>query len=183
MIYWLCSSIPAKHLQYQCSTLITDRILDQAILSTAHCELETHFLSWTLKTALELGRVSNLPTVWTNTLAGLALSGSTATDWRLPVVLVSMTAAYTGGMFLNDAFDAAIDSEQRPERPIPSGTVSVASVFVAGFALLGVSVLLIAVCEKLHRLGGPCRRVLQAFAFGVFAEAVNDRAVVARQVV
>ncbi len=146
MIYWLCSSIPAKHLQYQCSTLITDRILDQAILSTAHCELETHFLSWTLKTALELGRVSNLPTVWTNTLAGLALSGSTATDWRLPVVLVSMTAAYTGGMVLNDAFDAAIDSEQRPERPIPSGTVSVASVFVAGFALLGVSVLLIAVC-------------------------------------
>ncbi len=104
------------------------------------------YLSWTLKTALDLGRVSNLPTVWTNTLAGLALSGATATDWRLPVVLVSMTAAYTGGMFLNDAFDAAIDSEQRPERPIPSGTVSASSVYVAGFAMLALSIILIAAC-------------------------------------
>lgn len=120
-------------------------------------------MSWTLKTALELGRVSNLPTVWTNTLAGLALSGSTAMDWRLPVVLLSMTIAYTGGMFLNDAFDAAIDSEQRPERPIPSGKVSVASVYRAGFAMLGVSVLLIALCA-LNADGGGWKAVGSAIA-------------------
>ncbi len=111
-------------------------------------------MSWTLKIALDLGRVSNLPTVWTNTLAGLTLSGSTTTDWRLPVVMLSMTAAYTGGMFLNDAFDAAIDSEQRPERPIPSGTVSASSDFAAGFIMLDLSIILIAVCALSSDGGG-----------------------------
>lgn len=111
-------------------------------------------MSWTLKTALDLGRVSNLPTVWTNTLAGLALSGATAIDWRLPVVLLSMTAAYTGGMFLNDAFDAAIDADQRPERPIPAGTVSAASVYAAGFAMLALSIVLIALCAFSSDGGG-----------------------------
>jgi len=33
-------------------------------------------MSWDAKTALQLGRVSNLPTVWSNTLAGVALSGA-----------------------------------------------------------------------------------------------------------
>lgn len=84
---------------------------------------------------LELGRVSNLPTVWSNVLAGAVISGSAAPGTTLAVAF-SGSLFYTGGMFLNDAFDADIDRRERPERPIPSGRASLASVTVLGFALL-----------------------------------------------
>jgi 4-hydroxybenzoate polyprenyltransferase len=41
-------------------------------------------------------------------------------------------------MFLNDAFDRAIDARERPERPIPSGAISATEVFAVGFGLLGL---------------------------------------------
>jgi 4-hydroxybenzoate polyprenyltransferase len=46
-------------------------------------------------------------------------------------------------MYLNDAFDAGIDAEERPERPIPSGAVSAGTVFAAGFAMLVVGAALL----------------------------------------
>ena len=88
--------------------------------------------------ALELGRVSNLPTVWTNVLAGMVLSGAAQAGPALIVLLLaSLTLFYTGGMFLNDAFDRGVDARERPGRPIPSGRVSAAAVFSWGFAMLG----------------------------------------------
>lgn len=94
--------------------------------------------------ALELGRVSNLPTVWTNVLAGIVLSGSAASGPALIVLLIlSLTLLYTGGMFLNDAFDREIDAQERPARPIPSGRVSAAAVFFWGFGMLAGGVLLL----------------------------------------
>lgn len=110
-------------------------------------------MSWSVKTALDLGRVSNLPTVWTNSIAGMVLAGSWVTDWRFVLVLLAMTAAYTGGMFLNDAFDAGIDARERPERPIPSGKVSARSVFLWGFSMLALSVVLVAICASGNESG------------------------------
>jgi hypothetical protein len=84
---------------------------------------------------LRLGRVSNLPTVWTNVLAAVVLSGG---DWRsrhLALLLISMSLCYVGGMYLNDYFDRAIDARERPERPIPSGAISASTVAAVGFAL------------------------------------------------
>jgi 4-hydroxybenzoate polyprenyltransferase len=103
-------------------------------------------LSWDTTTFLKLGRVSNLPTVWTNTLAGVVLAGSAPTDWRFMLLLAAMSLAYTGGMFLNDAFDRNIDAKERPERPVPSGEVTASSVFVAGFGMLAAAVILVAWC-------------------------------------
>ena len=73
-----------------------------------------------LRTLLVLGRVSNLPTVWSNCLAGWWLSGG-GNFWKLPLLLLGISALYTGGMFLNDAFDADFDRQRRASRPIPSG--------------------------------------------------------------
>lgn len=92
----------------------------------------------TLGVWLKLGRVSNLPTVWTNTLAGSVLAGSALT---LPAgfsvgLCVGLSAFYVGGMYLNDAFDREIDRKERPERPIPSGAVRASTVFAIGFSLL-----------------------------------------------
>jgi 4-hydroxybenzoate polyprenyltransferase len=93
--------------------------------------------------ALQLGRVSNLPTVWTNVLAGMILAGATPLDVRTPLVLIALSASYIGGMFLNDAFDAEIDAVERPERPIPAGLVSRGTVFASGFGMLIFSVVLL----------------------------------------
>ncbi len=104
----------------------------------------------TAMTWLRLGRVSNLPTVWSNTLVGLTLGAVVSTqapDSLLPLVvfsLLAMSLFYIGGMFLNDAFDAGIDAIERPERPIPSGEVTAKQVFVAGFFLLGAGIFLVA---------------------------------------
>ena len=83
---------------------------------------------------LLLSRISNLPTVWTNVLAAHVIANA-AFD-SMPIALLSMSAFYTGGMFLNDAFDASFDAQVRPDRPIPNGDVSRREVFAIGIALL-----------------------------------------------
>ena len=97
----------------------------------------------TFAVALKLGRVSNLPTVWTNALAGLALAGGLPGVGPVLLLLVAVSLAYVGGMFLNDAFDAEIDARQRRERPIPSGEARRETVFAYGFAMLAASVILL----------------------------------------
>lgn len=97
-----------------------------------------------LRTALQLGRVSNLPTVWTNTLAGAVLAGASGLGMEFVLMLLAFSLFYTGGMFLNDAFDAEFDAAHRPERPIPSGAVSGQMVFRAGFGMMLGSMLLLA---------------------------------------
>lgn len=90
------------------------------------------------RTLLELGRISNLPTVWSNVLAGAVLSGGALTPWALLVAALAGSAFYVGGMFLNDAFDADVDARERPERPIPSGRAARSTVFAIGFGVLGL---------------------------------------------
>jgi 4-hydroxybenzoate polyprenyltransferase len=89
-----------------------------------------------LAVALRLGRVSNLPTVWTNVLAGTVLAGGQ--PWTASTLLagIGVSLLYVSGMYLNDAFDRDIDAKERPTRPIPAGLISVNAVFAAGFALM-----------------------------------------------
>lgn len=96
-----------------------------------------------LSIALKLGRVSNLPTVWTNVFTGLALAGGGIADPRLAILLASLSLFYVGGMFLNDAFDSDFDARARPERPIPSGQVSAAQVYAVGFGMLAAGIALL----------------------------------------
>lgn len=98
----------------------------------------------TFHVALRLGRVSNLPTVTSNVLAAIALSGTQATWPRIAIICVAMSLMYVAGMYLNDAFDREIDARERPDRPIPSGQVAAITVFGAGFGLLLAGVLTIA---------------------------------------
>jgi 4-hydroxybenzoate polyprenyltransferase len=96
-----------------------------------------------LRTLLVLGRVSNLPTVWSNCLAGWLLGGGG--DWQFFLLLVvGASSLYVGGMFLNDAFDAGFDRQLRPERPIPSGAIRESAVWWWAFGwILGGAMLLI----------------------------------------
>ena len=107
-----------------------------------------------LGTALRLGRVSNLPTVWTNTLAGAVLAGAGGFGAGFALLLVAFTLFYTGGMFLNDAFDAAIDARERPERPIPCGAITAREVFAWGFGQMAAGIALLAVIGLAPALAG-----------------------------
>jgi 4-hydroxybenzoate polyprenyltransferase len=98
-----------------------------------------------LHTALRLGRASNVPTVWTNVAAGMALSSAWLPNRLLTLLAVAVSLSYVGGMYLNDAFDAGWDARNRPDRPIPAGHVRRSTVFAAGFAMLAVGALLVAV--------------------------------------
>lgn len=87
---------------------------------------------------LRLGRVSNLPTVWTNTLAAVCLTGEVPSLGVVAAIVPVMSAFYVAGMILNDVFDASYDAVHRPSRPIPSGMVSkrwALRVGLAGLAL------------------------------------------------
>lgn len=107
--------------------------------------------------ALLLGRVSNLPTVWANLLAGTALAGvafgSLGAGLAL-ILLLAYTLFYVGGMYLNDAFDANIDAEERPERPIPSGRASSGEVYAAGFGMLFGGLVLLGIAGALTGTAG-----------------------------
>ncbi len=95
---------------------------------------------------LAIGRVANLPTVWSNTLVGFLLAWTIddpeipfeAGLQRLPLLLVGVTSAYLFGTFLNDWKDADFDGEYRPERAIPSGRWSrpVIGWIAAGFVIV-----------------------------------------------
>ena len=99
--------------------------------------VKSRLTSW-----LELCRISNLPTIWTNVLAGSAIAwgfgwravykdGSAFVPeyrWDMAIIIgFAMSLFYVAGMALNDLADAAIDKIERPGRPIPSGRISPAA--------------------------------------------------------
>lgn len=81
---------------------------------------------------LRLARISNLPTVFSNVLLGVALAAGTGPfPWEATLVAILATSfLYVSGMALNDLIDRHIDAEERPERPIPSGALSVREVVI-----------------------------------------------------
>lgn len=92
-----------------------------------------------MRSWLELLRISNLPTVWTNLMAGGFVSYSFWGELHLGsmiLVLVSGTCLYLAGMVLNDVFDLEIDRSERPGRPIPSGRISRRAATMLGTILL-----------------------------------------------
>ncbi|MBI2396071.1 MAG: UbiA family prenyltransferase [Deltaproteobacteria bacterium] len=90
------------------------------------------------RTYVRLGRVSNLPTVFTDVVAAVILAGAAPTVAVLAPLVLAHAAFYVGGMFLNDAFDREIDARERPERPIPAGEIGAWEVFAVGFGLLAL---------------------------------------------
>ncbi|GEP44695.1 UbiA family prenyltransferase [Brevifollis gellanilyticus] len=85
---------------------------------------------------LELARISNLPTVWTNVTAGWLLADGGLGNPVLLWMLLAGSLLYTGGMILNDAADVKFDREHRKERPIPSGKVSAVMAWSVGLGML-----------------------------------------------
>jgi hypothetical protein len=95
-----------------------------------------------LSTLLRLGRISNVPTVWTNVVAGSVIAGGGQRPEEIALLVAAMTAFYVGGMYLNDFFDRAIDARDRPGRPIDAGEIRAGTVSLIGFGLLAAGIVL-----------------------------------------
>jgi len=96
-----------------------------------------------LATLLRLGRIANLPTVWTNVIAGsLIAGGGSVVPTEIALIALAMSAFYVGGVYLNDFFDRAIDARERPDRPIAAGDIGAGAVSVIGFGLLATGIAL-----------------------------------------
>ncbi|BAB72377.1 all0419 [Nostoc sp. PCC 7120 = FACHB-418] len=91
---------------------------------------------------LQLLRPANIITAWADIMAGFAASGYFIQVDIVPLLwlLLATTGLYGGGIVFNDVFDAELDAQERPERPIPSGRVS-----RTGASLLGSSLLILGV--------------------------------------
>lgn len=97
----------------------------------------SHLRAWT-----ELMRVSNVPTVLSNVLTGVALGcGQEPFAWQVWVVTsLAIGFLYVGGMALNDVCDIETDRAERPSRPLPSGRIArqTALIFAVAMFLLAV---------------------------------------------
>ena len=87
-------------------------------------------------------RLPNHFTAIADVLAGyLVVAGLTSLQAR-PAMLLAAAAGwafYAAGMVLNDVFDVALDSVERPERPLPSGQIDVKTAALVGQGLLALA--------------------------------------------
>jgi 4-hydroxybenzoate polyprenyltransferase len=92
-----------------------------------------------LRSCFELVRLPNLFTAMADVAMGVlfvrAESGPYG-GWVLGLLMAASCLLYAGGVVLNDVFDLPIDNIQRPERPLPSGRISLAAAQRFGWGLL-----------------------------------------------
>jgi 4-hydroxybenzoate polyprenyltransferase len=102
-------------------------------------------LSIQLRAWAEVGRISNLPTTASNVLVGSVLGGGLTThiDWlRAGAAWCAIAMLYLAGMILNDVADIAIDRNERPGRPIPSGRITRTNAGAAVITLIVLALLI-----------------------------------------
>lgn len=92
---------------------------------------------------LILMRPANIVTAIADILAGISVAGllfkGSATE--IAGLLLATIGLYGGGVVFNDVFDVELDKVERPERPLPSGQVSVRQATVLGIVLLVLGIL------------------------------------------
>jgi 4-hydroxybenzoate polyprenyltransferase len=153
-----------------------------------------------IKAYLQLLRIPNIVTSSADVLAGgmiaVALAGSNMDKAVFLLLVLSSCFLYAGGVALNDVVDASVDSEERPERPIPSGTISKETAtrlawmllilglmsaslagpisFIVAVVLVGAIVLYNYYAKKKHIFGsftmGCCRSLNLCLGFSLFSE-------------
>jgi UbiA prenyltransferase family len=106
--------------------------------------------SSSLRAYAELVRLPNLFTAMADVTMGFLFTRGLVLEqedyWVCGLLVAASTALYAAGVVLNDVFDVEVDRRERPERPIPSGRVSLGAAMVCP-AIVG---LLLAGCIVLY---------------------------------
>ena len=91
---------------------------------------------------LKLLRLPNVFTAVADVMMGYLITHADLGPVSHFAMLVAASCLlYLSGIVLNDVFDAEVDARDRPDRPIPSGRVSLRAASVAGWAMLAGGVL------------------------------------------
>ena len=94
----------------------------------------------------QLVRIPALFTAWSNIIAAcFIVTAGNIRYTELFLLIGSSSALYCAGMVLNDCFDIEEDRRFRPNRPLPSGTITLRTAWLSGWTLLACGVLLAAV--------------------------------------
>jgi 4-hydroxybenzoate polyprenyltransferase len=107
-------------------------------------------MSGTLRPLLELVRPPALCTAPADALTGLVWVSTCATQleiasapwWFWVVIFMVSVCVYAAGMVTNDLFDLEVDTRERPQRPLPSGRVSVSAGWCFAFTLQAIALVL-----------------------------------------
>jgi 4-hydroxybenzoate polyprenyltransferase len=99
---------------------------------------ESRALAW-----WQLLRAANVFTAASNVIAGfLIVQHAWQPAETLSALIAASACLYLAGMVLNDVFDAELDAQERPARPIPSGRIDRRTASSAAWALLTAGLLL-----------------------------------------
>ena len=107
-----------------------------------------------LRAYLELFRLPNVFTAMADVMMGfLVTHGTLQPVGRFLPFLIASSLIYTAGMVLNDVYDVHVDTAERPNRPIPSGRITLGHAVWLGYALLLGGVLAaVVVSVQIHRV-------------------------------
>jgi 4-hydroxybenzoate polyprenyltransferase len=100
-----------------------------------------------IKGYLRLTRPANLVTSVADVLAGISIAAFLLLFDVAPfeaqsilLLCLSTIGLYGGGVVFNDVLDASLDAVERPERPIPSGLISLKEAATLGCILLMIGI-------------------------------------------
>jgi 4-hydroxybenzoate polyprenyltransferase len=94
------------------------------------------------RACFELLRLPAVFTAIADVMMGyLVTQGSFQPPWAIALLVVASSLIYLAGMVLNDAHDVDVDAIDRPQRPIPSGRISLASAQRLGWGMLAGGVI------------------------------------------
>ena len=101
-----------------------------------------------LRSYLQLMRLPAVFTAMADVTMGFLFVQQGGTEWKpapgdfatLITLILASSLLYLAGMVLNDVFDVELDRRERPERPIPSGRISLDAARRLGWRLLTLGV-------------------------------------------
>ena len=117
---------------------------------------------------VEICRVSNLPTVWTNVLAAILITTHELSIQNFFILAFSMSLFYSGGMSLNDICDVDIDRVKKPFRPIPSGRISVKQAYSLTIMLFLFAIFLLLLVPYKKAIWGGVFLLIAISAYNTF---------------
>ena len=101
---------------------------------------------------LQLIRLPNLFTAAADVAAGFLFTRAVFVSGdvlSMSLLIAASVSLYAAGVVLNDVFDSALDEKERPERPIPSGRISLGAARAAGWGLLALGLALAVIVSVL----------------------------------
>lgn len=95
-----------------------------------------------IRSYLQLVRAPAAFSAASNIIAAQFVASGGAPDWRMAGLLLVISAGlYSAGMAMNDCYDHAIDNVERPDRPIPSGRVTLEKAWLLVAVLVAIAMI------------------------------------------